>query len=52
MITAACFKISLKIKSNKNLCTFRIENTEILHEYNYVFLKGTCVDELLELICL
>ncbi len=39
-------------RSNKNLCTFRIENTEILHEYNYVFLKGTCVDELLELICL
>ncbi|WP_028828718.1 LysR family transcriptional regulator [Proteocatella sphenisci] len=36
-------------RNNKNLSTFKIENTEILHEYNYVFLKSTCVDDLLNL---
>ena len=35
---------------NKKLCTFKIENTEIFHEYNYVFLKGVQVQDVIDLL--
>ena len=34
---------------NKNFCTFKIDNREIFHEYNYVFLKGVQVQDVIGL---
>lgn len=47
--TGISFVYDIIPAKNKNLATFKIKDNKILHEFNYVFLKDTNMEELLEL---